>query len=72
MFSGFGTEFMSKSNERESQARVKKMIYIMDSMNDSELDHPDGAKLFKTQPARYNRVARGASVSIRDVQDLIG
>lgn len=36
-----------------------------------ELDHLDGAKLFKNQPGRYNRVARGAGVSIRDVQDLI-
>ena len=38
---------------------------------DLELDHLDGAKLFKNQPGRCNRVARGAGVSIRDVQDLI-
>ncbi len=37
----------------------------------TELDHLDGAKLFKNQPGRYARVARGAGVSIRDVQDLI-
>ncbi|CAF4391126.1 unnamed protein product, partial [Adineta steineri] len=43
----------------------------MDSMNDNELDHSDVAKLFKTQSGRYARVARGAGVSIRDVQDLI-
>lgn len=36
-----------------------------------ELDHLDGAKLFKNQPGRYARVARGAGVSIRDVQELI-
>jgi len=37
----------------------------------TELDHLDGAKLFKNQPGRCARVARGAGVSIRDVQDLI-
>lgn len=36
-----------------------------------ELDHLDGVKLFKNQPGRYERIARGAGVSIRDVQDLI-
>jgi signal recognition particle subunit SRP54 len=71
MIPGFGTEFISKSGEQESQARLKKMMCIMDSMNDNELDHLDGAKLFKTQTGRYNRVARGAGVSVRDVQDLI-
>ncbi|CAF0813666.1 unnamed protein product [Adineta ricciae] len=71
MIPGFGTEFISKSGEQESQARLRKMMCIMDSMNDNELDHLDGAKLFKTQPGRCARVARGAGVSIRDVQDLI-
>lgn len=35
MIPGFGTEFMSKSGEQESQARLKKMMCIMDSMNDN-------------------------------------
>ncbi|CAF0806738.1 unnamed protein product [Didymodactylos carnosus] len=66
MIPGFGTEFISKSGEQESQARLKKMMCIMD-----KLDHLDGAKLFKTQSGRCARVARGAGVSIRDVNDLI-
>ncbi|CAF5013142.1 unnamed protein product, partial [Rotaria sp. Silwood1] len=35
MIPGFGTEFMSKSDERESQARLKKFMCIMDSMNEN-------------------------------------
>ncbi|CAF3639284.1 unnamed protein product [Rotaria sp. Silwood1] len=44
---GFSTEFIPKNSEQESQVRLKKMICIMDSMNDNERDHPDGTKLFK-------------------------
>jgi signal recognition particle subunit SRP54 len=36
-----------------------------------ELDHPDAVKLFKKQTGRSSRVARGAGVSIRDVNDLL-
>ncbi|CAF0947754.1 unnamed protein product [Adineta steineri] len=71
MIPGFSTDSISKHGEQESQARLKKMMCIMDSMNDNELDHSDVAKLFKTQSGRYARVVRGAGVSIRDVQDLI-
>ena len=31
---GFGPDFMSKGNERESMSRLKKLMTIMDSMND--------------------------------------
>jgi signal recognition particle subunit SRP54 len=44
---------------------------IMDSMNDSELDHQDGAKLFSKQPTRMARVARGSGVTEREVKELI-
>jgi signal recognition particle subunit SRP54 len=36
-----------------------------------ELDDPDGVKLFKKQPSRCTRIARGAGVLIRDVNELI-
>lgn len=36
-----------------------------------ELDALDGAKLFKNNPNRYHRVARGAGVSVKEVQDLL-
>ena len=34
MIPGFGQEFMTKGNEQESMARLKKLMTIMDSMND--------------------------------------
>ncbi|KAJ4918447.1 hypothetical protein JOQ06_000757 [Pogonophryne albipinna] len=71
MIPGFGTDFMSKGNEQESMSRLKKLMTIMDSMNDQELDSKDGAKLFSKTPNRIQRVARGSGVSMRDVQELL-
>ena len=71
MIPGLGGDFMSKGGEQESMARLKKLMTIMDSMNDNELDSHEGAKLFSRQAGRAQRVARGAGVSIRDVQELI-
>uniref|UniRef100_A0A4W3H2K3 Signal recognition particle 54 kDa protein n=1 Tax=Callorhinchus milii TaxID=7868 RepID=A0A4W3H2K3_CALMI len=61
----------NKGNEQESMARLKKLMTIMDSMNDQELDNKDGAKLFSKQPGRIQRVARGSGVTTRDVQELL-
>lgn len=42
MIPGFGNDFMSKGNEQESMARLKKLMTIMDSMNDQgERHHHD-------------------------------
>jgi signal recognition particle GTPase len=35
MIPGLGAELMSKNGEQESQARLKKMMCIMGSMNDN-------------------------------------
>ena len=40
-------------------------------LNLKELDSNDGAKIFSKNPGRYHRVARGAGVSSKEVQDLI-
>ena len=37
----------------------------------TELDHPQGAKLFGKQPVRTVRVARGSGTSVREVQELL-
>lgn len=71
MIPGFSPDFMSKGNERESMARLKRLMTIMDSMSDEELDHPQGAKLFGKQQGRVSRVARGSGTSVREVQELL-
>jgi len=71
MIPGFSQDFMSKGCEKESQARLKRLMTIMDSMNDRELDEADGAKKFSKEPGRVKRVARGAGVEEREVTDLL-
>nr|SVE74103.1 EOG090X03VW [Daphnia barbata] len=71
MIPGFSQDFMTKGGEQESMARLKKLMTIMDSMNDSELDNQDGAKLFSKQPTRMARVARGSGVTEKEVKELI-
>lgn len=56
---------------QESMKRLKRLMTIMDSMSDKELDSLEGAKLFSKQSSRIQRVARGAGVSSRDVQELL-
>merc|ERR1711879_1090026 len=39
--------------------------------NEGELDGKDGAKIFAREPRRLSRVASGAGVTIREVQELL-
>ena len=39
MIPGFSSDFMTKGNEQESMARLKKLMTIMDSMNDEGKSH---------------------------------
>lgn len=71
MIPGLGSDFMTKGSEQESMSRLKKLMTIMDSMNDQELDSHEGAKLFTRQPGRVTRIARGAGVSNTAVQELL-
>lgn len=63
MIPGFSQDFMSKGTEQESMARLKRLMTIMDSMNEGELDSRDGAKIFSKQPGRVIRVAQGSGVT---------
>merc|ERR1719190_131503 len=40
-------------------------------MNDGELDSKEGAKLFYREPGRIRRIACGAGVMEKDVQELL-
>ena len=71
MIPGFSQDFLSKGSEKESMARLKKLMTIMDSMNDGELDGKDGAKTFQREPNRVRRVAQGAGVMEVEVQELL-
>lgn len=71
MIPGFSSDFLTKGGEQESMARLKKLMTMMDSMNDQELDNLDGERLFTRQPSRTHRVARGAGVSVKEVNELL-
>lgn len=71
MIPGFSQDFMTKGSEQESMARIKKLMTMMDSMCDGELDHREGAKLFSKENSRVIRVAHGSGVTEREVKDLI-
>ena len=43
----------------------------MTAIFSTELDSPNGAKLFTKQPGRLTRIARGSGVSTREVQELL-
>ena len=53
MIPGFSSDFMTKGNEQESMARLKKLMTMMDSMNDegrtSTLSRLITLKLMKTE-----------------------
>jgi len=71
MIPGFGPDFMSKGNEQESVARLKRLMTIMDSMADNELDHPKANDIFTREPSRVARVARGSGTAMQEVKDLL-
>jgi signal recognition particle subunit SRP54 len=58
------------SSDKESQARMKKMMTIMDSMTDKELDETT-AKMIGEQ-SRVERWARGSGSSVEEVLLLLG
>ncbi|MCJ1467507.1 Signal recognition particle [Pseudocyphellaria aurata] len=68
MLPGLG-QMMGGMDDEEGSAKMKRMIYICDSMTLKELDS-DG-KVFVEQPARMTRVARGSGTSVREVEELL-
>eukprot|EP00088_Acartia_fossae_P064922 TRINITY_DN7997_c0_g1_i5.p1 TRINITY_DN7997_c0_g1~~TRINITY_DN7997_c0_g1_i5.p1 ORF type:complete len:515 (-),score=162.38 TRINITY_DN7997_c0_g1_i5:681-2225(-) len=58
-------------SDQESMKRLKKLMTIMDSMNDKELDDTDAAKTFARQPTRITRIACGSGVMEAEVLALL-
>ncbi|KAK9247651.1 SRP54-type protein [Lipomyces tetrasporus] len=63
------SQVMGEVGEEESSKRLKRMMYIMDSMTEKELDS-DG-KIFVSEPTRLTRVAKGSGTSVREVEDVL-
>jgi signal recognition particle subunit SRP54 len=63
------SNMMGGMGDEDSSLKLRRMIYICDSMNEKELDS-DG-KIFIDQPTRMTRLARGSGTSVRDVEDLL-
>ncbi|KAJ3708116.1 hypothetical protein LUZ61_011821 [Rhynchospora tenuis] len=68
MLSAFGAEVMPKGQEKESQAKFKRYMTIMDSMTDAELDSTN-PKLMNE--SRIIRIARGSGRTVQDVMEMI-
>jgi len=66
MIPGFNANMIPKGQEKESTDRIKKFLYMMDSMTAKELDCIEPL----TQ-ARVIRVAQGAGANPREVLFLL-
>ncbi len=63
------SQMMGGMDDEEGSLKMRRMIYICDSMTIKELDS-DG-KMFVEQPTRMTRVAHGSGTSVREVEDLL-
>ncbi|KAJ4388853.1 Signal recognition particle [Gnomoniopsis smithogilvyi] len=63
------SNMMQGMDDDEGNAKLRRMLYIADSMTKKELDS-DG-KIFLDQPERMTRVARGSGTSVREVEDML-
>ena len=65
MIPGFSSDFISKGNEQESMARLKKLMTIMDSMND------EGKNLTPDNHGDLRHMSRCAVHGWKDVQGTV-
>ncbi|KAI9829652.1 MAG: hypothetical protein M1819_006023 [Sarea resinae] len=63
------SQMMGGMDDEEGSLKLRRMIYICDSMTNKELDS-DG-KIFVEQPTRMTRIAHGSGTSVREVEDLL-
>ncbi|WCJ40526.1 Signal recognition particle 54 kDa protein 2 [Euphorbia peplus] len=67
MIPGFGQEVMPKGGEKESQAKIKRYMTMMDSMTNEELDSFN-PKLMND--SRIMRIVRGSGHQVREVMEM--
>ena len=68
MIPGLGN-MMQGMDDEDGTLKLKRMIYIFDSMTAKELDS-DGQILVK-QPSRMTRIAHGSGTTVREVEELL-
>lgn len=68
MIPGMGN-MMNQIGEDEASNKMKRMVYVMDSMNKAELES-DG-QIFIDEPSRIIRVARGSGTSSTEVEMIL-
>ncbi|XP_039053824.1 signal recognition particle 54 kDa protein 2-like isoform X2 [Hibiscus syriacus] len=68
MLPGFSSELMPKGREKESQAKIKRYMTIMDSMTNEELDSSNPKIM---NESRMMRIARGSGRHIREVMEMM-
>jgi signal recognition particle subunit SRP54 len=69
MIPGFGQGMNSELLDQHGGTKLKKYTCIMDSMNNKELD--SNGQLFKNEPTRIHRIAKGSGVTIEEIQELM-
>ncbi|AET38919.1 RNA-binding signal recognition particle subunit SRP54 Ecym_3433 [Eremothecium cymbalariae DBVPG len=68
MIPGLGN-MMNSVTEEETSKKMKKMVYVLDSMTKEELES-DG-RILIDQPSRLIRVARGSGTSVFEVEMIL-
>lgn len=71
MIPGLGTGGMSQEQEQMSKQRIKRFMYVMDSMTQQELDGDDKYFTESHGGSRIYRIARGSGSPIQAVHELI-
>ena len=55
--------------DNQGSKKLKNYTCLMDSMTETELE--SSAALFRSEPTRIYRVAKGAGVTVREVEELL-
>lgn len=63
------SNMMAGMDDEDGSLKMKRIIYIFDSMTEKELDS-DG-KILVDQPSRMTRIAHGSGTTVREVEDVL-